>query len=109
MHLKGPLKQTTHDKVQNAHTFAIGALMVPALSPFHSLVPFSFRRKPEIFAVTVPRRSDGMRPRGPSTRPSFGVIARMRSGVHRNIEAWCRPLMICMTSQRQSVNTRSPG
>lgn len=97
MHLRRPLEYSTRDKAQDAYTFAIGALMVPALSPFHSLVPFSFLMKPVIFAVTVPRRSDGMRPRGPSTRPSFGVIARMRSGVHRNIVAWCRPLMIYMT------------
>lgn len=73
----------------------MGRRMVPALSPFHSAEPCKRRMNPPTSSNTVPRRSDGMRPRGPSTRPRRGVIARMSSGVQRNTVAWCFPLTIC--------------
>ena len=69
-------------------TLAIGWRIVPSLSPFHSLVPFNLRMYPAMSSVTVPLRSDGINPLGPSTRPSRGVIGRMRERLHKNIVAW---------------------
>lgn len=91
----GPLPSVTRQ------TLAIGARIVPALSPFHSAVPFNLRMKPATSSVTVPRRSEGINPLGPRTRPNLGVMARTRSGVHKNKLAWCLPDIIWSTCENQ--------
>lgn len=48
---------------------------------------------PAISSVTVPRRSDGIKPKGPRTRPNLGVIARIRAGVQRIVVAEKRLLI----------------
>lgn len=73
-------------------TFPMGIRMVPILSPFHSSVPCRRFMKPAMSSVTVPRRSEGMRPRGPRRRPRRGVIARRSCGVETNVVACIRPL-----------------
>jgi hypothetical protein len=42
---------------------------------------------PAMSSVTVPRRSEGIKPRGPSTRPSLGVMALIRAVVQRIVVA----------------------
>ena len=74
-------------------TFPTGIRMAPALSPLHSADPDSRRMYSARSSVTVPRRSEGISPLGPSTRPSLGVMARIRDGAHRIVVAWCFPLI----------------
>lgn len=52
---------------------------------------------PAISSVTVPRRSEGMRPNGPKKRPSFGVILRINDGTQRIVVARMRLLRIYVT------------
>lgn len=68
-------------------TLAMGARMVPFLSARHSVVLCSCSMYPAISSVTVPRRTVGIRPRGPRIRPNLGVISRMRAVVHRIVVA----------------------
>jgi len=70
------------------NTLAIAVRMVPALSPFHSLVPWSRLMYPGMSSVTVPRLSEGIRPRGPRIRPNFGVMTLIRAGVHSIVVGW---------------------
>jgi hypothetical protein len=79
-------------------TFPRGVRIVPCLSPFHSSVPFIRFMKPAKSSVTVPRRSEGMRPRGPRRRPRRGVMARRREGVHTKVVALRRPLTTCTST-----------
>jgi hypothetical protein len=74
-------------------TLPMGIRIAPALSPLHSVLPDSFLIYPAMSSVTVPRRSEGMRPFGPSIRPNLGVIARMRADEQSTVVAWCLPLM----------------
>lgn len=57
-------------------------------------------------SVTVPRRSEGIRPSGPRTRPSLGVIDLMRAGVHRMVVALNRLLIICKEFQSHYIDPR---
>lgn len=84
-------------------TFPTGIRMAPALSPLHSADPDNRRMYSARSSVTVPRRSEGIRPLGPSIRPSLGVMARIRDGVHRIVVAWCFPLITYSQIVRQSV------
>jgi hypothetical protein len=78
-------------KNEHIRTLAIGERMTPSTSPRHSFEPFNLRMYTATSSRTVPRRSEGMIPRGPSTRPSLGVIARMSAGVARTIVGRIRP------------------
>lgn len=71
--------------------------MFPALSALHSLEPRSREMYPTISSVTVPRRSEGIRPNGPRKRPSFGVILRINDGTQRIVVARMRLLRIYVT------------
>lgn len=66
---------------------AMGIWIFPVLSALHSLVPFMRWMYPAMSSVTVPRRSEGINPRGPRTRPSRGVIALIRTVVQRIVVA----------------------
>ena len=59
---------------------------------------------PTISSVTVPRRSEGIRPNGPRKRPSFGVIARINDGTQRIVVARMRLLRIYVTRQNGQVD-----
>lgn len=81
-------------------TLPMGIRIAPALSPLHSVLPDSFLIYPAMSSVTVPRRSEGMRPFGPSIRPNLGVMARMRADEQSTVVAWCLPLMIWRSARQ---------
>mmetsp|Transcript_794 Transcript_794/g.2454 ORF Transcript_794/g.2454 Transcript_794/m.2454 type:complete len:206 (+) Transcript_794:697-1314(+) len=98
------LRLHTRSSTEKSH-LPKGTCTMPALSQRNSNLPDlnSFTAAPTS-AVTVPALGEGIRPLGPSTRPSFAILGIAGGVAIRTSKLSSPPLMACT---RSSMPTRS--